>query len=116
MQFSKVFLLDYRFEEVQNLQFVVYDVDDKKRVDDVKRHDLIGHMECTMADIVTAGQQYTRNLRKAGTGWWERGREGGRESCPMVVVGCEEMFVFLHGTALLPEMKDKTQLSYQGPL
>lgn len=66
MQFSKTFLLEYRFEEIQALKFIVLDVDDKKHVDDIGRHDLIGNMECTLADIVTAGQQYKRTLRDKG--------------------------------------------------
>ena len=87
LQFSKTFLLDYRFEEVQKLQFVVYDVDDKKRVDDARKHDLIGSMECTLADVVTAGQQYTRNLRKAGTGR-EGEREGDIQSLKLELPSC----------------------------
>ena len=65
-QFSKTFLLEYRFEEIQAFKFVVLDIDDKKRVDDAGRHDLIGEIECTLADIVTAGQQYKRTLREKG--------------------------------------------------
>ncbi len=57
--------MDYFFEEIQKLKFVVYDVDDK-RVDETQRHDLIGEMECTLADIVTVGQQYKRTLRERG--------------------------------------------------
>ncbi len=67
LQFSKTFLLDYCFEEVQFFKFIVYDVDDRKHVDDARRHDLIGETECTLADIVTAGKQYTRNLRNKGS-------------------------------------------------
>lgn len=66
MQFSKTFLLDYFFEEIQKLKFVTYDIDDPKHVDDTKRHDLIGEVECTLADVVTAGQQYKRTLRMQG--------------------------------------------------
>ncbi len=67
-QFSKTFILEYRFEEIQNLKFVVYDVDDRRRVEDVSRHDLIGQLECNLAEIVTSGQQYSRTLRKPGAG------------------------------------------------
>lgn len=66
LQFTKTFLLAYFFEEIQQLKFTVYDVDDRKHVNDVQRHDLIGEMECTLADIVTAGQEYKRNLREKG--------------------------------------------------
>lgn len=58
--------MNYRFEEVQLYRFTVYDVDDKKHVDDVKKHDIIGTVECTLAELVTAGQQYTRTLRHNG--------------------------------------------------
>ena len=42
------------------------DVDDKKHIDNVGKHDLIGELECSLADIVTAGQQYKRTIRKEG--------------------------------------------------
>ena len=60
--------MDYRFEEIQNLKFVVYDVDNFKFVDDVQKQELIGYVDCTMADIVTSGQQYTRTLRTTPRG------------------------------------------------
>ncbi len=66
LQFSKTFLLDYRFEEVQQFKFSVYDVDDRKHIDDVSKHDVIGEAECTLADIVTAGKEYSRSLRHEG--------------------------------------------------
>ena len=66
IQFAKTFLVNYYFEEIQKMKFVVYDVDDHKRVEEIQRHDLIGEMECTLADIVTAGQQYQRTLRAKG--------------------------------------------------
>lgn len=46
---------------------MVYDVDNKARVDDTRRHDFIGEMECSLADIVTSGQLYKRTLRMKGT-------------------------------------------------
>lgn len=58
--------MNYCFEEVQPLRFVVYDVDDRNHVEDLSRHDKIGSMECTLADLVTAGQQYARSLRNQG--------------------------------------------------
>ena len=66
LQFAKTFLVDYFFEEIQKVKFVVYDVDDRRRVEETQRHDLIGEMECTLADIVTAGQRYQRTLRVKG--------------------------------------------------
>ena len=59
--------MEYRFEEIQEMRFVVYDVDDKRQVDKVKKHDLIGQVECSLADAVTAGQKYTRTLRIPGS-------------------------------------------------
>ena len=59
-------MVDFRFEEVQTLKFTVYDVDDKHHIDDTTRHDFIGAMECSLADIVAAGQQYKRTLRVSG--------------------------------------------------
>lgn len=44
----------------------MYDVDDKHHVDDTRRHDFIGTVECSLADIVAAGQQYKRTLRMGG--------------------------------------------------
>ncbi|XP_071823026.1 copine-8-like isoform X2 [Apostichopus japonicus] len=52
-RFVKKFLVDYFFEEVQNLKFEVYDVDSKSA--DLKKHDFIGKMECTMGEIMAAG-------------------------------------------------------------
>ena len=48
------------------MKFSVYNSDDHKRVDDVSKHDVIGEIECCLADIVTVRQQYTRNLRLKG--------------------------------------------------
>ena len=66
IQFSKTFLLNYQFEEIQELKFVVYDVDDRDHIEDLRRHDLIGETHCTLADIVTAEQQFKRTLRNRG--------------------------------------------------
>lgn len=58
--------MDYYFEEVQFLKFSVLDIDDARHVDDRRRHDMIGELECTLADVVASGQQYKRNLRDKG--------------------------------------------------
>ena len=65
-QFSRAFRLRYSFEEIQKLKFVVVDIDDKTKIDDISKHDMIGELECTLADLVTAGQQYERTLRLNG--------------------------------------------------
>ena len=47
--FSKPLLVDYYFEMVQKLKFVVYDVDNAtKRLDD---DDFLGEMECTLGQV-----------------------------------------------------------------
>ena len=45
----------------------MYDVDDAKHVDNLKKQELIGEMDCQLAQIVTAGQEYRRTLRLRGT-------------------------------------------------
>ena len=66
LQFSTTFNMEYRFEEVQNLQFVVYDVDDKHHVDDIDKQQLLGAMECTLAEIMAAGEHLTKPLGLKG--------------------------------------------------
>ncbi|KAL5473575.1 hypothetical protein EMCRGX_G028072 [Ephydatia muelleri] len=65
-KFSTTFRLEYRFEEIQNLQFVVYDVDDKHHVDNIDKQELVGTMECTLAEIMAAGEHLTKSLRLQG--------------------------------------------------
>ena len=57
--------MDYHFEEVQNLRVAVYDVDDKKHLDDLLRHDFIGEAKFTLAEVVAAGKVFTRQLTSA---------------------------------------------------
>ena len=57
--------MDYHFEEVQNLRVAVYDVDDKKHLDDLSRHDFIGEAKFTLAEVVAAGRVFTRRLTSA---------------------------------------------------
>ena len=66
LQFATTFVVEYRFEEIQNLKFSCYDVDDRKHIDDLSKQEIIGEMECTLAEIVTAGQCYRRKLRYKG--------------------------------------------------
>ena len=58
--------MEYRFEEVQNLQFAVYDVDDKHHVDNIDKQELLGTVECTLAEIMAAGEHLTKSLRLRG--------------------------------------------------
>ena len=67
LQFAKTFLVDYHFEEIQQFKVSVYDVDDKKHLDDLTRHDFIGEATFTLADVVTSGTRLTKTLTSAGT-------------------------------------------------
>ena len=55
-------MVDYHFEEVQHFSVAVYDVDDKKHVDDLSRHDFIGEAQFRLSDVVTAGKVLTKRL------------------------------------------------------
>ncbi|XP_072886588.1 copine-8-like isoform X1 [Hemitrygon akajei] len=48
--FVRKFILDYFFEERQNLRFDLYDVDSKSL--DLSKHDFLGQMFCTLGEIV----------------------------------------------------------------
>ena len=50
---------------MQNLRVAVYDVDDKKHLDDLSRHDFIGEATFTLAEVVVAGQVFKRRLTSA---------------------------------------------------
>ena len=44
----------------------MYDVDDLKHIDNFKKQEIIGEIDCQLAEIVTAGQEYRRTLRLRG--------------------------------------------------
>ncbi|KAJ8360505.1 hypothetical protein SKAU_G00170300 [Synaphobranchus kaupii] len=48
--FVRKYILDYFFEEKQNLRFDLYDVDSKSP--DLSKHDFLGQMICTLGEIV----------------------------------------------------------------
>ena len=50
---------------MQNLRVSVYDVDDKKHLDDLSRHDFIGEAKFTLGEVVAAGRVFTRQLTSA---------------------------------------------------
>ncbi|XP_043937782.1 copine-7 [Protopterus annectens] len=58
--FSKVFTLDYYFEEVQKLRFEVYDIHGHCSIG-TREDDFLGGMECTMGQIV-ATKKMTKPL------------------------------------------------------
>ena len=40
----------------------LYDVDDKNKIDDLSKQDFIGKAEFTLADVVTAGKGFSKDL------------------------------------------------------
>ena len=70
----KEFIIEYHFEEVQPLQFVIYDVDtDYKNTPveklNLKNQEFLGEMKCMLAEIATSPNQVlTRPLQGASGG------------------------------------------------
>uniref|UniRef100_A0A3B5LCK2 Copine Va n=1 Tax=Xiphophorus couchianus TaxID=32473 RepID=A0A3B5LCK2_9TELE len=50
--FVRKYILDYFFEEKQNLRFDVYDIDSKSP--DLAKHDFLGQVYCTLGEIVVS--------------------------------------------------------------
>ncbi|XP_038676475.1 copine-8-like isoform X1 [Scyliorhinus canicula] len=69
--FVRKFILDYFFEERQNLRFDLYDVDSKSP--DLSKHDFLGQIFCTLGEIVgSTGSRLEKPLtgipgKKCGT-------------------------------------------------
>lgn len=47
--FSKAILVDYFFEELQKLKFILYDIDSPRG--SLKSADFLGEMECTLGQV-----------------------------------------------------------------
>jgi len=64
-RWTKKFLLQYRFEERQQLRFEVYDIDSTNAR--LSEHDPLGYMECSLGELV-AGQSrgFSRRLNRGG--------------------------------------------------
>uniref|UniRef100_A0A4W5KJ60 Copine 4 n=1 Tax=Hucho hucho TaxID=62062 RepID=A0A4W5KJ60_9TELE len=62
--FSKVFTLDFYFEEVQRLRYELYDISSNHN--GVKEADFLGAMECTLGQIVSQ-RKLTKPLLKQGS-------------------------------------------------
>ncbi|XP_067387757.1 copine-5 [Emydura macquarii macquarii] len=59
--FVRKFILDYFFEEKQNLRFDLYDVDSKSP--DLSKHDFLGQTFCTLGEIVgSSGSRLEKSL------------------------------------------------------
>ncbi|XP_078276856.1 copine-5-like isoform X5 [Rhinoraja longicauda] len=62
--FVRKFILDYFFEERQNLRFDLYDVDSKSP--DLSKHDFLGQIFCTLGEIVgSPGSRLEKSLTDA---------------------------------------------------
>ncbi|XP_016159744.1 PREDICTED: copine-5 [Ficedula albicollis] len=71
--FLHKFVLDYCFEERQNLRFDLYDVDSK--TPDLSKHDFLGQAFCTLGEIVgSAGSRLEKPLMMGTATTHPRGR------------------------------------------
>uniref|UniRef100_A0A673BG37 Copine Vb n=1 Tax=Sphaeramia orbicularis TaxID=375764 RepID=A0A673BG37_9TELE len=77
--FVRKYILDYFFEEKQNLRFDLYDVDSKSP--DLSKHDFLGQMFCTLGEIV--GSPASRLEKPLG------GIPG--KKCGTIVLSAEEL-------------------------
>ncbi|KAM8795925.1 copine-5 [Eudromia elegans] len=72
--FVRKFILDYFFEEKQNLRFDLYDVDSKSP--DLSKHDFLGQAFCTLGEIVgSAGSRLEKPLTMGTASAPARGRK-----------------------------------------
>ncbi|XP_051529352.1 copine-5 isoform X2 [Myxocyprinus asiaticus] len=77
--FVRKYILDYFFEEKQNLRFDLYDVDSKSP--DLSKHDFLGQMFCTLGEIV--GSPASRLEKPLG------GIPG--KNCGIIILTAEEL-------------------------
>ncbi|XP_072530319.1 copine-8 isoform X2 [Salminus brasiliensis] len=78
-EFVRKFILDYFFEERQNLRFDLYDVDSKSS--NLSKHDFLGQAHCTLGEIV--GSMGSRLEKPLG------GIPG--KKCGTIIVKAEEL-------------------------
>ncbi|XP_022527065.1 copine-8 isoform X1 [Astyanax mexicanus] len=78
-EFVRKFILDYFFEERQNLRFDLYDVDSKSS--NLSKHDFLGQAQCTLGEIV--GSMGSRLEKPLG------GIPG--KKCGTIIVKAEEL-------------------------
>ncbi|MCJ8735883.1 hypothetical protein PDJAM_G00252600 [Pangasius djambal] len=77
--FVRKFILDYFFEERQNLRFDLYDLDSKS--ENLSKHDFLGQMYCTLGEVVgSPGSRMERTLM---------GIPG--KNCGTIIVKAEEL-------------------------
>uniref|UniRef100_A0A8C9SQQ4 Copine 5 n=1 Tax=Scleropages formosus TaxID=113540 RepID=A0A8C9SQQ4_SCLFO len=92
--FVQKYILDYFFEEKQNLRFDLYDVDSKSP--DLSKHDFLGQIYCTLGEIV--GSSGSRLEKPLGMVSWSllspvhpvfRGIPG--KKCGTIILTAEEL-------------------------
>uniref|UniRef100_A0A4W3HTB3 Copine 8 n=1 Tax=Callorhinchus milii TaxID=7868 RepID=A0A4W3HTB3_CALMI len=90
--FVRKFILDYFFEERQNLRFDLYDVDSKSS--NLSKHDFLGQAFCTLGEIV--GSQGSRLEKPLVSGTYllddtqgEKGIPG--KKCGAIILTAEEL-------------------------
>ncbi|XP_064199067.1 copine-8 isoform X3 [Anguilla rostrata] len=81
-EFVRKFILDYFFEERQNLRFDLYDVDSKSA--NLSKHDFLGQAFCTLGEVVGSlgsrlEKPLVRDLHNRGV---NRPSDGGEETFP----------------------------------
>ncbi|XP_051255313.1 copine-4 [Dicentrarchus labrax] len=64
--YSKVFTLDFYFEEVQRLRFELYDINNSSH-NGLKEADFLGSVECTLGQIISQRKLSKALLRPGGT-------------------------------------------------
>ncbi|XP_029637877.1 copine-8 isoform X4 [Octopus sinensis] len=74
--FVKKFIIHYFFEECQKLKFEIYDVDCKSA--NLDKHDFLGKLECTLAEIMIANR-YVKRLH------------GPKRDSGVIIVNAEEL-------------------------
>jgi len=58
------FVIDYRFEERQMLRFAIYDID-SDRLNKLSDHDSLGHLDCSLGEVVAAQSKgFSKKLSK----------------------------------------------------
>ncbi|XP_078463049.1 copine-4-like [Lampetra planeri] len=115
--FSKVFTVDYYFEEVQKLRFEVYDVNGGSRLGS-REEDFLGATECTLGQIVSQ-RRITKGLTQ------KHGKPAGKSAITIIKIysfleyimgGCQIQFtVAIDFTASNGDPQNSCSLHYIHP-
>eukprot|EP00118_Oscarella_pearsei_P012075 m.85779 g.85779 ORF g.85779 m.85779 type:complete len:552 (+) comp36472_c0_seq1:90-1745(+) len=72
-RFSKTFVVDYYFDELQPLKFEVYDIDDESKADWASQ-DFIGQTEVMLSSIILEQREFTSDLKLPSDSKKQRGQ------------------------------------------